>query len=921
MIYRVCKLTGLVWVFTFILLTPLFGQHSACQQFSGLRKFSESYMVGQDEKTDGNGIHYLDMSRIRQKGNREFPYPIKGHQLITNPPVFTWPMADYKYPESFPVEIHEKELDAFLRYDFRIGRTKDFSDKESFVVTDLRLPFYNNHKAFQPGTWYWRYRVAGKEWSDLFEADIPEHTRKFESPRADEAYNMIPIQHPRIFRMRYPEKCPTADQENLMKIYKSKADVALTKEVTYYEVKGKPIPETASPAEKLQINKFRLRYEIEGLNSDIINLLNAFQLSNDKNYLKKAVAFADYIASKDPVGMYKAADFTGGKSMSTLAMVYDVAYDYLSFTQKETYQSFIVKVAPLIISHAMQENVGSADGILCAHFFQHTFYDAFISAIIMKEHIPEAEKWFNMLYNIWLSRTPGGGFLADGVWPNGNIGYIHVNMESMVNNYILYQDLFNVNLFTHPWYENCANALAYTIPIRSAGDGFGDGCEDWSEPNKTRAGFAYILGQELNNPFAVNYAYEISGRSSDKPFFFDNTTFAGYRFRYQPRPMQPVDRKNIPQSLVFPHTGIVVMNTDVLHAEKNLFLSFFSSPFGVGSHGLAEQNSFNIVYKGKPLFYPTGYRITTRDKHYLLAQKHSRARNTVTVDGKTQAFSSDGYGRIARYLDGESMSYTMGDASKAYARLDHASMNWITVLNNEQIYKPEHGFILNDEDDPKVKKFRRHLVMLRPDIIVIYDELESEKNVTWTFQLNGPERANMKIDTENQSLVADTDNCDARVRVFGSSAVTMSLIDTSYVRPFDWLNPQRGRPAKTFEPHQYHYKVENVRKCRKMRFLTVIQVDGSNAMSFAEVKPDGNDCITIGNYRIKGQLDTIQDARLEIENKATGEYLLYGPTEGSSKAISRKFSHSTLLISNSNGLKESIDRYPLMVPEQAKNEP
>ena len=73
--------------------------------------------------------------------------------------------------------------------------------------------------------------------------------------------------------------------------------------------------------------------------------------------------------------------------------------------------------------------------------------------------------------------------------PNGNIGYIHVNMESMVSNYLLYRDLFGVNLFRHPWYMNCANALAYTIPVCSAGDGFGDDCERVGGYNPIRSEF------------------------------------------------------------------------------------------------------------------------------------------------------------------------------------------------------------------------------------------------------------------------------------------------------------------------------------------------------------------------------------------------------------------------------------------------
>ncbi len=885
--------------------------------FGGFRQFSETFQVKKKEPGQGTGICPLEMNCIRQKGNREFPYPIKGHAVITNPPVFTWPMADYEYPETFPPQLPDKALDDFLRYDIQLGRTPDFSDKEAIVQTNLRLPFYNPHKALHPGVWYWRYRTTGQEWSATFSMNIPKETPSFESPDVKSAAQMLTKEHPILSKV--PEmKNPTPDQKALLGILRKKAAAAYAKDVVEYKVKGRPIPTDASESERSQIMRFHLRYEVEAICQSIQNLLTVYQIDNKEEYLTKALFLSDYIATKDPVEMFRTADFTGAKCMSTLAKVYDTAFVRLSPKQKKTYEHFIYEVGGRIIAHCLQENIGSADGILYAHFFQHTFCDLFSTSIIMRHHIPEAEIWFEMLYDTWLSRSPGGGFLADGVWPNGNIGYIHVNMESMVSNYLLYRDLFGVNLFRHPWYMNCANALAYTIPVCSAGDGFGDDCERVGGYNPIRSDFAYILGQELNNPFALNYAYTLTGQPKEKLYRFAKTNFMEYRFQHKPRNRknQSLNLKDIPQSAVFPQTGIVVMNTDVLNADTNLFVSFRSSPFGVGSHGLAEQNSFNLSYKGKPVFYPTGYKITTADKHYLLAQKHSRARNTITVDGKTQAYSHSAYGWIARYLDGKDITYTLGDASKAYVPFDKSAINWITVLKDADAYTPENGFILTEEDNPRVKKFRRHLALLRPNILVVYDELEAEKEVTWTFQLNGLERSNMSIDAGRCSMTAATDNCDVLTSVFGSRPLKASLVDTSYVKPFDWLNPQRGRKAKVFEEHQYHSRFENEKKCKKMRFLAIIQIDESNTMHFVNVTPDKDGTVTIGQYRINGQLDIDKEARLEIENTVTGEYLLYGPNKAVGKKNDRKFSHSTLLYQKEKGWQECVDRYPLMVPDR-----
>ncbi len=913
-LWQKIKLTSSLLLPVIISAQVTLAQSAVSRIFEGFNQFSESYKVADTETVTGSGIKTLSLNAIRQQGNREFPYPTKGHQLIANPPIFTWPMADYEYPKTFPDPPSHKKLDEYLRYDFQLGQTQNLSGKETITASGLRMPFYNNHQALAPGTWYWRYRVAGKEWSPILEITILPGVSKFESPKEDIALQMIPAQHPRVFKS-LDIKSPTTDQKNLIAQYKSKADATLRKKIADYKVKGEDIPATTSPEEKDQILRFRLRYEVEGICADIENLLMAYEVTHSDKYLNQALSFAKHIASLNGVEMYETADFSASKSMATLAMAYDMASEKIPAGEKKQYEKFITPVAQLIMGEALKENVGSADGLVAEHFFQHIFHNVFTTAMIMKGHLPEADTWFRMLYNIGLSRSPGGGFLADGVWANGNMGYMHVNMESMVGNFLLYRDLFKVNTFSHPWYMNCANALAYTVPIKSAGDGFADGSDEWKQVNRLRAGFAYILGQELNNAFAINYAYKISNQQLDSIYKFSSTDFAEYRLQHQPKKIAQLNWKSIPQSAIFPQSGIAVMNTDVLNAKKNLFLSFYSSPFGVGSHGLAEQNSFNIIYKGKPLFYPTGYKVTTQDKHYLVAHKHSRARNTITVDGKTQGYSQSDYGWLPRYLDGESMTYVMGDASNAYKKMDSKIVNWITVIKNANLYNAKNGFIITDEDDPKVSKFRRHLVMLRPNLVVVYDELEAQKPVTWTFQLNGLQRANMSLNPTDQSLIANADDGDALANVFGSLPITKKLVDSSFLRPFDWLNPQRGRPAKKFEQQQFQYRVENTGKAKQMRFLAVIQIDESNSLSFKKIQPDAKGNIVIGDYVINGQLNLGKEARLEIENKSTGEYLLYGPTNGASKAQGRKFSLSTIMV-NGNGMQEAIDRYPMMVADK-----
>lgn len=892
-------------IFTIAILCSIAVSASAAEPFAGLRQFERQYLETQTD--NDSGLLQITVDAIRPKGNRTRPYPAEGDRLVVNPPVFTWPMADYEFPQVFPTPHSDKGLDDYLKYDFQLARKADFSD--ATTATGLRLAMYNNHKALQPGRWYWRYRVSGGKWSDVNIVDIPESTPLFESPSIAEAMAMMPESHPVIYT-KIGDDVKSPDRRALIKALRKKAEKALAKTPDDYVVKGEEIPADAPKAQRDQILKFRLRYEVEPMCSDIHSLLTVYRIDGSRDCRDKAIGLACDIARRDPAATLALSDFTGAHSMSALAEVYDVVSDHLTADQRARFEEFIMTIGRGLMARCMEENVGSADGILMAHFFQHTFSDLFNTSAVMRLHNDEAADWFAMLYDVWLSRSPGGGFLDDGVWPNGNMGYIHVNMESMVKNYVLFKRLFGVSTFSHPWYANCADALALIIPANSIGDGFGDGSDEGGM-NQLRPDFAYILGTELGNPFAIAYARQVKGLTPDKPYRFSKTFFPEYRLQANLSKAETTGNYDVPDAAVFPSTGIAVMHTAPVNAANDLYLSFRSSPFGVGSHGLAEQNSFNISYGGKPLFYPTGNKITTDDRHYLLSHKHSRARNTILVDGKTQAYSHGAYGWIARFLNGDHISYAMGDASHAYIPFDISAINWRSVLEWADAYKAEEGFITSDSENPRVRKFRRHVAMLRPGIVVIYDDLEADKDVTWTFQLNGRERLNMSLD--NSSLIAITDNCSARADVFSSSdTLAAALSDTCLVRPVDWLNPKRGRPAKQFEKNNYRATFENPRKRRSMRFLAVIKITPGDAAMPERVMPGADGSIEIDGFRIQAELNTARDARLEICHLGSGEILLAGPSAGAGYAAERKCSHSTVLKKSDGTLLESADRLPLM---------
>ncbi len=884
---------------------------------AGLRQQTESFLASPGE-APGTGVRLLAARTLRNGSNREYAYPDNGHRLVANPPVFTWPMSDYRYPETFPVRPEARDPGSFHRYGFQLSRSPDFPAAETRTVAGLPLPFFHPHRRLEPGLWYWRQRTEAPgeppgPWSQSHVATVTTDLAPVESPTADEAYRRLPAAFPRTLAA-YSGLSETEWNRAQLAELRETAARSLTRAVPSYATRGEPIPAGASEQEIRQIRKFRTTYETAALCEAADALIKTYALDGRREFLDQALVLARELLDRKPAQVYAEVDFAGAKMMSTLAAVYDLHAWKLPPEERRRYESAIGETVALILGQYLAENIGAADGILAEHFFQHVFLDTFKAVIVLHDRLPRGREWFGLLYDIWLARTPGGGFLDDGAWPNGNQGYLQVNLESMVENYLFFRDFFGVDLFAHPWYRRCGLALVYTVPPGTPGDGFGDGSESTAPPGGLRADFAYVLGRETGNPFAVAYARTAKRLGPGEPYRFESKSFRSYRLKHAPEPIAELPLARLPAAAVLPETGIVSMHTALAAPAENVFLSFRSSPFGVGSHGHADQNAFNLFAGGEALFHATGYRVTTQDRHYLANQKHSRAKNTLTVDGKTQAYGDNGYGWIARFLHGNRITYALGDASRAYQPFPRGSINWTTVCRNAGIYTADQGFILAPADDPQVRLFRRHIALLRPNLAVIYDELEAGKPVTWDWHLNSRANARMSVASDRAQITADGATADATAFLYASADIGTELLAGYYVEPKDWLNPQRGRPARIFDPVQYHSTTSNRRKATAWRYLAIIEIDRTNQLSFSRPEADATGALRIGDYRIAAELDPAKPGRLEIRDLGSGAHLLYG--EGRESFPERVHSRSTVLREPAAGFQESADRWPLMIPPQ-----
>ena len=401
--------------------------------------------------------------------------------------------------------------------------------------------------------------------------------------------------------------------------------------------------------------------------------------------------------------------------------------------------------------------------------------------------------------------------------------------------------------------------------------------------------YADILSRLTGNPLAGWYAdhqLKATGKS-----LTDDEEFRWVRLKWQlPETPDLITKLNLPLAKVFRETGTVNMHTDLENVEKNLMVSMRSSPFGSTSHAHSDQNSFNIQYKGEKLFYNSGYRPSMGVPHYTDWFKASIGHNTVLIDGKGQPIgSSESYGWIPRFLNGERISYCLGDASNAYDNLKQV---------------PQKA---------GMKRFRRHLIFLRPATIVIYDELEADHEAEWNWLIHSHEE--IKLDAAGQQIQCNTKTARSQVDFFGSQKLDMSL-STKFDPPAVNYRKIRDANGKIIEfKDQWHITAKSSGDA--VRYLTIFQIkEISDENNFEKTIPDAYGSMTVGEWIIQVELDPRKQASFEILNKKESAGIMFAKDnlQIGLKQFTPEYPGSTVLVEKVDGrlsVQEAIDELPI----------
>lgn len=796
---------------------------------------------------------------------RTQPYPKASNELMLNP-------APLIVPQSM------KTGDAL---EFSLSRSENFDTPETLISTPQAGCFYNLHCALEAGTWYWRFRscasdgTAAGEWSEAIAFEVAGDEAVFVTPSfADFVCNA-----PRDFPRLYCFLAPRIDEARRKVASHSEYKALLARAATALDTDYQTLGNLCSQASDLK-NQASWLYQ-------------AAYLTLQSRYADKLHELLEAFCMAPPSdGQLFADNFTSSDVATSCLLAYDLLHDSLEPAERSAAEELLMRV----LRRYYKENLGYQENhIFDNHFWQQNMRTYFQIAFLLYDHPVYGSEVLPMLeyyYELWTARAPAGGFNTDGLWHNGT-GYFPANVHTLAYMPALLSYVARFDFLGHPWYRASGQALVYSFPPHSASNGFGDASEQGDTPNRLTAAFADYLARETGDAYAGWYAAECADLVAQ------DYELRLYRMCAD-RTYDMAFPADAPKMLWYEDTGEVSMHSHPGSTDDDLALSFRSSTFGSGSHTTASQNAFNLLFKGKAVYRSTGYYQNFSDAHNLMSYRHSRAHNTLLVNGIGQPYSSKGYGSVVRALGGSHISYCLGDASHAYCGVSDDPM-WVSAFEQAGISQtPENGF-----GSTSLTRYRRHVLMLHPDIVLLYDELEASEPVRWEWLLHSPVR--FSIDEEQQMLttVADDESFVSVAQLFSGETFSFSQTDQFMVPPAI-TGPEY--------PNQWHLTA-TVEDASAVRFLAVVRV-GETGGDIPVLRCLGNGLFKIAGWTIRATLDASLPAALEVRHDAYPVVFSLGDDHLllDEQTYFRQYRGSSILYDEQDGIyqaQEMIDKTPI----------
>jgi hypothetical protein len=500
------------------------------------------------------------------------------------------------------------------------------------------------------------------------------------------------------------------------------------------------------------------------------------------------------------------------------AEVYDWLYDLFTDQERTLVAGMVGARADQMIARLERSDYtfkpeGSHDGRLPGFLLEH--------AIALAED-ERAPAWAGYALKIIATNFPHWAG-RDGGWAQGVPYGMAYNGRDAIP-FHAWELATGHSVWTKPFYRGLPWFFYYSVSPIGQIMPFGDTEHQAVRPAQARTLLKYH-GLRLRNARLRKWADEVRADNSEgrvDPFL---------DILLEDTPIEP-DNTPLPQDRVFTGVGWAALHSTLTEPADDFMVMFRSSPFGGVSHGHASQNDFAVMKGGRALICAGGERFPHHGTpfHNEYAQQ-SVSHNCVLVNSQG-AVNRDGNrgGEIVNFSTCDRFGYVSGEAANAYDGLT---------------------------------RYHRHILMIRPSILVLIDDLIAPEPSRFEWLLHAFEK--FEIDPSGQTVTSNRDGASLTGHLYASASLSLRQTD-------DWIiQPDEGYPTltKPHPPKRWHFTAETtpIERCRIASIFTVhgpgdpkTDIDFSvdqDAVSFSfesegdayrgrlELAPDHDDLVTV----------------------------------------------------------------------------
>ncbi len=680
--------------------------------------------------------------------------PEEGREMRVNPPGFCW-----------------RPQEGAVSYALQVARDEGFAD----VVYEADVAGLNVHcppQTLPTGELWWRVAAIDaeggrSEWSRARGLTMPEGVNEFALPVREELLARVPAGHPRLFVR--PEDVP-----NLRELAAGgMADryAGLVAECEKIMANPPPTEEPPKYPEGTVRGSDEWRKIWWGNRTYATKVLNgaatlAFTrlLGGPEEYGQKARELLMAAAEWDPKGAtgYRYNDEAGMPYNYYFSRTYTFVNDLLTEEEREKCREVMAVRGDEMYRHLYPRHLWRP---YASHSNRAWHFLGEIGIAFLGE-VPGAEDWVWFAANVFANAYPVWAD-DDGGWHEG-AAYWSSYLSRVTWWLDVQRTALGVDGYQKPFFSQAGYFPIYLMPPNCPSGGFGD--HAGGRKSTSNVGLVSIFASQAQNAHWQAYVEQLGGPSV-------GGGYVGFVRGALPD-VEAGRLDELPDSRVFEGTGLALLHTDLTDSNNDVQIELKSSPFGSQSHGYESQNSFLLYAYGEPLLIRTGRRDSYGSKHHKQWMWTTRSVNNITVNGISQnAHNSSPMGRIARFETSEEYDYVMGETAGAYP-------------------------------DGLVSKFNRHILFVKPDLVLVLDELATPEPATFEYWLHAPTEMTVNGPEDIRVAVGEA-GCD--ISMLAPAGLTVSQTDQ-----FD--PPPRPRVKLT----QYHLTAATSEATDATEFVTLI---------------------------------------------------------------------------------------------------